>query len=263
MPKSNRGGRRSTATTTQTTTQTTASTPRVYTTLTNQEAQTLRDQQDSMYNGTVTAAVKMYISGQPHTQAANVDGQGHSMSQTMNYLLENGEDLNNLSVNQVNKKYGLSLDPRTWASIQYMNNVLNQGSHDLGHDVTLTKYGHQDILKNEFGISNYSKLSEAQLQSKLVGGTFTSKAYMSTSYDPSKSPFNSASGSGIGGGREVIFRINAKSDTKVLLGAKAQSEIIINKGTNYKITNVQYTGNIATPRLSGSVRQIVIDLEVI
>ena len=256
MPKARIGGRRASQPSQNT------GGPRTYGQLSDQEAAQLRDQQDSMYNGTVTAAVKMYISGQPGTPAANIDGQGHSLSQSMNYLLENGVDLNTATVAGLNQQFGIKLSPRALASMQYTNSILDQGAHAIGKDITLTRAAHDTVLQTEFGIKNYDKMTESQLKQKLIGGTFNSKAYMSTSYDASKSPFLNSS-TGVAGGREVIYRIKAGSNTKMLFGSKAQSEIIINKGTGFKITDVSFTGKTATPRMGGLKRQIVIDLETI
>lgn len=273
MPKSSRGGRRSTPATNSVdvnSVDTNDTTPSLATILANPvgnavqmtdaDAQKLRDDQDSVYDGSVTAAVKMYISGQPGTPAANIDGQGHSMSQAMNYLLENGVDLNTATVDQVNKQFGLRLSPKAYASMQYANAYMEAGSHALGKDTLLTRGAHDAILRNEFGISDYTKLSDSQLKAKLVGGTITTKAYTSTSYDASKSPFlNSASG--VAGGREVIYKIKAGANTKVLMGAKSQAEIILNKGTNFRITDVYYSGQMAYPRNKGAMKQIIIEME--
>ena len=267
MPKATRGGRRSpwVRTPAPTTPNPPAPNPPApsgpvnYGNLTDSEAAQLRQQQDSMYNGTVTAAVKMYISGQPGTPAANVDGQGHSLSQSMNYLLEQGVDLNSATAPALNRQFGINLSPRALASMQYTNNIMDQGSHAIGKNIVLTRGAHDDVLKNEFGLKNYQNLTESQLKQKLVGGTFTSKAYMSTSYDSKKSPF--LGNNPQAGGREVVYRINAGANTKILFGNKAQSEIIISKGTKFRIKDVSYTGRVATPRMGGAKNQIVIDLE--
>ena len=224
------------------------------TVMTDSEADTLRKQQDSMYDPNTTAAVKMYISN------TNFDGQGHSLSQTMNYLEENGVDLNNATVRQINSQYGLNLDARDLASMQYTSNIMDVAGHALGKDTQLQRGAHDDMLRNTFGISDYTKLSESQLQSRLVGQKFSTTSNMSTSYDVNKNPFLGSS-SGVSGGREVVYNIKAGANTKVLFGAKAQSEVIIGKGTNFQITGVHYTKKTATPRGGYSKPQIQIDIE--
>lgn len=265
MAKSNRGGRRATTFTPVPPTQATPPAPPTagggrYIKMTDTDAQALRDSQDDQYNGNVTAAVKEYISGaSPSSPAANIDGQGHSLSQTMNYLLENGVDLQNTTVQKVNSQFGLRIPARWYASMQHADAYMDAGAHDLGKNYNLTRLAHDDVLKNEFGISNYSGMTQAQLKAALVGATFQNKSYLSTSYDIKKNPFGANSGQG--GGREVIYNIKAGSTTRVLMGNKAQAEIIIAKGERFKITDVRFTGKTATPRMGGYKNQIEIDIE--
>ena len=178
----------------------------------------------------------------------------------MNYLLDEGVDLQNTSVAQINKKYGLHLSDRELASMQYTDSYMAVATHALGSDISLQRGAHDDLLRNKFGISDYTKMSESQLQSKLVGQAFRTDSYMSTSYDVSKNPFLGSS-SGVSGGREVVYNVSAGANTKALFGAKSQSEIIIDKGTDFKITGVHYNNKIATPRGGKSKPQIVIDIQ--
>ena len=224
------------------------------TALTDKQAEQLRDLQDSQYDANTTAAVKQYISD------TNFDGQGHSLSQTMNYLESNGVDLNTADLNTINSQYNLRLGGRELSSMQFTTNYMEKAVHPLGQDTVLQRGAHDGLLQQAFGISDYSKLSQSQLQSKLVGQTFQNTSYMSTSYDIKKNPFLSSS-SGVSGGREVVFNIKAGKNTNVLFGAKKQSEIIIGKGTNFKITGVKYSGKTATPRGGAPKPQIVIDIE--
>lgn len=229
MAKGSRGGRRATTTQTISTTPTpsVSTGTRSYGTMTDTMAQQLRDDVDDNYTSDVVDAIKLYIS-------KKTDSAGYSYSQNLNYKLDNDMKLN------TNEKF--------------IDKNMQQGMHDLGNDVVLTRACHDDVLKS-LGIQDYSKLTEQQLQSKLVGGTITSKAYMSFSYDESKNPFLTGSQSG---GREVIWKVNAGKNTKVVFGAKSQAEIITNKGTQYKITNVKYTNKMATPRNSATSKPVVI-----
>jgi hypothetical protein len=186
---------------------------------------------DSYQDPDFVSAQKMYISDA-------IDSQGYSYSQSMNYKLDNGLPLN--------------------ATEKWINNNLQNGMHDLGKDTNLVRYCHDDILQ-KCGISDYSKLSDSQLQSKLIGTELKTTAYMSTSYNAKKSPF--APGQPLGGGREVVMNIKASSTSKVIFGAKAQSEIVMNKGTNLRIIGIHYDGSYATPRNKGSRPRIVLDVE--
>jgi hypothetical protein len=141
---------------------------------------------------------------------------------------------------------------------KFIDDHIQAGMHSIGKDSTLVRYCHDDILKSA-GISDYTKMSDTQLQSALVGRTFQTTSYMSTSYDASKSPFSPSAKAG--GGREVIMNVHAGKDTKMVFGAKAQAEIVLNKGTNFKITGIKYDGSYATPRNSGRKPRIVLDIE--
>ena len=176
-------------------------------------------------------AQKLYISD------ADVHGDGFSYSQNLNYKLDNGIPLD------VNEKY--------------IDDNIQFGMHDIGSNTTLYRACHDDILK-QCGISDYSKLTDQQLQSRLVGTEFKTTSYMSTSYNTKNNPFMNGAQSG---GREVYMNINAKSNTKVIFGAKQQSEVVVNKGTNMRITGIHYDGTYATPRGKGAKPRVIIDIE--
>lgn len=196
------------------------------------DAQKLRDDMEDIYDADVTDAIKLYISD------SNPNGDGFSHSQNLNYKLDNGMKLN--------------------PTEKYIDDNIQAGMHAIGKDSQLVRYCHDDILKSA-GISDYTKMSDSQLQSALVGKTFKTTSYMSTSYDGKKNPFNpNASG---GGGREVVMNIKAGKDTKMVFGAKKQAEIVLNKGTNFKITGIKYDGSYATPRNSGTKPRVVLEIE--
>ena len=254
MAKGSRGGRRSGGPASASIS--TSNTPTNAQPLTNAQADQLRQQQDSSYDANTTAAVKQYISN------TDFDGQGHSLSQTMNYLLDEGVDLQTATPAQLKSQYGVNVNARQLASMQYTDAYMGVATHPLGMDVSLQRGAHDDLLKNAFGIQDYTKMSESQLQSKLVGKGFQTTSYMSTSYDINKNPFL-GSGSSTSGGREVVFNISAGGNTRALFGAKSQSEIILDKGTNFVIKGVRYSGKTATPRGGRPKPQIIIDIETV
>ena len=196
------------------------------------DAQQLRDDVDDMYDPDVVDAIKLYISN------TNPNGDGFSHSQNLNYKLDNG----------------MALNPTE----KFIDDNIQAGMHAIGKNSELVRYCHDDILQKA-GISDYTKLSEAQLKSALVGKTLTTTSYMSTSYDGSKNPFNPNAQQG--GGREVVMKVKAGKDTKMVFGAKDQAEIVLNKGTNFKITGIRYDGSYATPRGSSS-RKPRIEIEI-
>ena len=177
-------------------------------------------------------ARKLYVSDA-------TDSSGFSFSQNLNYKLDNG----------------LKLD----ANEQFMKDMLGNGMRPIGKDTMLFRAAHDDILK-QLGVSDYTKLTQAQLQQKLVGTTMQTTSYTSWSYDKSKNPF--LPGQPNGGGREVYMVTKAASNTQMFFGAKSQAEVVTNVGTNLKISKVYFDGTYATPRLRGnSVPRIVIELE--
>lgn len=177
-------------------------------------------------------ARKLYVSDA-------VDSSGFSFSQNLNYKLDNG----------------LKLD----ANEQFMANMLGNGMRPIGKDTMLFRAAHDDILK-QLGVQDYTKMTQAQLQQKLVGTTMQTTSYTSWSYDKSKNPF--LPGQPNGGGREVYMVTKAASNTQMFFGAKSQAEVVTNVGTNLKISKVYFDGTYATPRLrNGKVPRIVIELE--
>lgn len=237
MAKSNRGGRRANTATQQTntasnTTSTTVNAPiGKYVAMTDTMAQTLRDNVDDRYTSDVKDAIKLYIS-------KTTDSQGYSYSQNLNYKLENNMTMN--------------------ATEKFIDKYMQQGMHPIGNDVVLTRACHDDFLK-DLGIKDYSKMTETQLKQALIGGTYTTKSYDSFSYDDNKNPFLTGPQSG---GREVIIKAKTSAKTPVVFGAKSQSEIIVHKGTDRKITNVYFSGKTATPRGRGSKPQIIVEVEI-
>ena len=140
-------------------------------------------------------ARKLYVSDA-------TDANGFSFSQNLNYKLDNGIALN--------------------ANEQFMKNMLGNGMRPIGKDTVLFRAAHDDILK-QLGIKDYTKMTEAQLQQKLVGTTMQTTSYTSWSYDKSKNPF--LPGQPQGRGREVYIVNKAQSSTNMFFGAKSQAEI--------------------------------------
>lgn len=235
MAKGGRGGRRSGGASTSVQLTSVAgggNVPVNISAFTDKDAQQLRDDMEDMYDPDVTDAIKLYISD------SNPNGDGFSHSQNLNYKLDNGIALN--------------------ATEQFIDDNIQAGMHAIGKDTTLVRYAHDDILK-AMGVADYTKMSDAQLQKALVGTTFQTTSYTSTSYDGSKSPF--APNQPLGGGREVVMNINAGKNTKVVFGAKKQAEMVLNKGTQMRVTGIHFDGTYATPRGKGTRPRVILDVE--
>lgn len=199
---------------------------------TNADAQQLRDDMDDRYDPDVTDAIKLYISD------SNPNGDGYSHAQNLNYKLDNGIALNTTE--------------------KFIDDNIQAGMHAIGKDTNLVKFAHEDILR-AMGVSDYTKMTDAQLQSALIGTTFTTTSYTSTSYDAKQSPF--APNQKAGGGRELIINFKAGKNTQIVFGAKKQAELILNKGTNLRVTGIRFDGTYATPRGKAPKPRVVMDVE--
>lgn len=206
--------------------------PRNYKILTDAQAQQLRDDVDDRYDINATLAIKQYISKAD-------TGNGYSMSQNLNYKIENNIPLN------ANEAYMLS----------YMSGAM----HNIGTDTILMRGAHADTAA-ALGLSDWSNIkTDAQLQAKLMGATFTNKSLMSASYDVNKNPFLNGPQAG---GREVVLKIKADSNTQMVFGAKQQAEVVLGIGQKWKVTGARFTGKTATPRNSfKTYNQIEIEIE--
>lgn len=222
--------------------------------LTDAEANELKDKYESDFDAATQKSVDKYISN------TNFDGDMHSLSQVMNHIINEGGDLQTMTREEVNKKYGLNLTQNQFTQLQKTDANIDAAMHPIGKDVILQRGCHEGDLKRLFGIQDYTKMSEAELQEKLVGGTFKNIAVMSTSYNVSANPFL---GNGpVSGGRELVYQIKAGAKTKAVFGATNQTEIILGKGQRWRVTGVHFTGKTAFPKDKGKhMPQLQIEIE--
>ena len=222
--------------------------------LTDDQAEELKARYESGFDSATKKSINKYISD------TDFDGEKHSLSQTLNHIINEGGDLQTMSRSEINKKFGLSLTQNEYLQLKRTDANIDAAMHPIGRDVILQRGCHEDDLRRLFGISDYASMSESELAERLVGGTFKNPAVMSTSYDVKKNPFlGSGSASG---GRELVYNIKAGAGTQMVWGAMSQSEVIIGKGTNWRVTGVKFTGKTALPRSKGySVPQLQIDIE--
>lgn len=183
----------------------------------------------------VAQAIELYASNN------NPYGNGFSYAQNLNHNLANGLPLTSVE--------------------QQIDDNIQKGMTAIGKDVQLARFCHDSILQ-QLGVNDYSKLSDAELKQQLVGATFKTTSYLSTSYNGTKSPF--APGQPQGGGREVYMKINAKKNTKFVPGDKSQAELVLNKGSKVKVTNVYYDGTTASPNsiYPKKVPRVVLEVEI-
>lgn len=205
--------------------------PRVYTLLTQRDADDMAQAQ-SRYDINTRIAINQYI-------RADAQANGYSMSQNLNHALENGMALN--------------------ANEQYVAQKLDAAMHQIGKDTLLVRAAHKDFLE-ALGVQNYQNMTQAQLDAAVRGVKYQEKKFVSAAYDVSKNPFISGAQSG---GREVYINIKAPSDTKVVLGNQAQAEMILSRGTIFKATGAHFDGTYANPRVGGRLPRVVVDVEVV
>lgn len=207
-----------------------------YTQLTDKEGTALLESNPAWKNNPdVAEAIDLYSSNN------NPYGNGFSYSQNLNHNLAN-----NQALSEQEKK---------------IDEGIQKGMTKLGKDVQLVRYCHDNILQ-QLGVDNYQNHSEAELKQMLVGATLETTSYLSTSYNGDKSPF--APGKSGGGGREVYMKINAKKSTKYVPGDKSQAELVLNKGSKVKVTNVYYDGTTASPNkiYPKKIPRVVLEVEI-
>lgn len=176
------------------------------------------------------------------------------------YASNNDPYGNGFSYSQ-NLNHNLANDLPLTATEQKIDANLQKGMTEIGQNIQLVRFCHDSILK-QLGVNNYQDYTDAELKNMLVGASFETTSYLSTSYNGTKSPF--APGQPKGGGREVYMKINAKGNTKFVPGDKAQAELVLNKGSKVKVTNVYYDGSTASPNkiFPKKIPRVVLEVEI-
>ena len=207
-----------------------------FTPFTESDAERFRaEHSDILSDPDVSRAINLYISD------TDPNGDGFSHSQNLNFKLDQGKRLNREE--------------------KFIDDHIQDGMAPIGKNTNLQRFCHDDILV-QCGIPDYTKLTDSQLQSRLVGMELETTSYLSASYDGKKSPF--APGAKLGGGREVVMNIKTKANTKVTLGESSQAEVIVNRGTKIRITGIHYDGSTARPRKTMRKQpRVVLDIETI
>lgn len=188
-------------------------------------------------------------------------GSLYNFSQNMNYAVANGQ----------------ALTPQQ----QYAWDSITGAMHNLGQNLTLTRYDHGSALDDimaQAGIPHaHGNFTVAQLKQALVGKTFTDKRILSTSFND----FKNASDPSTFTTREIKFTYHAKASTQALMPGISQigmygrgkgddfGEMLLapsGGGHNgYRIVDIKYTGAGARPprgsKSNLSLRQIEIVVE--
>lgn len=161
---------------------------------------------------------------QDYLNDQNMSGSMYVQSQTLNHKM----------------RKGLALT----ANEQFMVDALNEGMHNLGYNLTLTRYDRIGFMNDStsLGLGNYENMTETQLKKALIGTTYTDKAFVSTSYNDFKhAPANNSFTD-----KAIKINYKAKAGTQALMPGNGPGgqlgEIVLAPGQSYKIVDVKYTG---------------------
>ena len=182
-------------------------------------------------------------------------GSLYNFSQNMNYSAASG------TIDQ-HPQYKKSFD------------TLVGSMHNLGHNVTLTRYDHGGFLDDQLAAAGirggHKGMSVAQLKSALVGRTYGDSRILSTSYNE----FKQAANHQVFTSREVKITYRAKASTQALMpgdgpgGRFGEMLLAPTKGSSnqYRILDVRTTGQKArakgAPQFMRNLNQIEVIVEV-
>lgn len=183
-------------------------------------------------------------------QALSIQGQ----MATISYLSPNAEPGSLYSPSQ-NLNYAMSKGLPLNANQQYMQYGLMSSMHNLGQNLNLQRYDHQDFINSQLkqaGITNanYESFTDSQLRSLLVGRTITENRFLSTSHNDFR---NAGSGATTFTTRAVRIEYRAKASTQAFMPGNGPGgklgEVIVAPGQTGRIVDVKFNGRGA--RLKG------------
>ena len=177
--------------------------------------------QDQTFDIDTQMAIQDYLNDKPMT------GSLYSPSQVLNYKMrENAKNPGSM--------------PLT-ANEQFMVDSLNEGMHNMGYNVNLTRYTRVDYMQN-LGVGNFDNMTEAQLKSKLVGMGYKDPAFGSYSYNN----FRNAPPNNVFTDKAVKITRRTKASTQVLMPGNgpggALGEIVVAPNQGVHIVDVRFTG---------------------
>lgn len=189
---------------------------------------------------------------QDYLDPNTVGSSQYNFSQNMNWKIQQGKKLN--------------------AQEQFAWDSLQNSMHNLGYNVTLTRYDHGDYLDNVLSTAGvrggHSGMSVSQMKQLLVGRTYSDPRILSTSYNG----FKNAADPSTFTTREVKITYRAKASTQVLMPGRGPGgdfgEMLLGaSGTkgrnNYKIVDVKASGQKARPKGGSKYNLNLQQIEVI
>lgn len=192
-------------------------------------------------------AAGSYLSSSPEP------GSMYSHSQNLNYQMATGQTLT--------------------GRYKQTHDGLMSAMHNIGYNVTLTRYDHpgmvNGLLQAVNAGSNYERLTQAQLQTALVGRTVNENKFLSTSYNNFKNAPQSSKQ--IFDSRAVKINYKAKANTQAMMPGKGSGgdfgEIVLapTNGTANRggtITAVRLTGQMVRRKGTQTYNQPRIELDI-
>ena len=177
--------------------------------------------QDQTFDIDTQMAIQDYLNDQP------MSGSLYSPSQVLNYKMrENAKNPGSM--------------PLT-ANEQFMVDSLNEGMHNMGYNVNLTRYTRVDFMQG-LGVGNFDSMTESQLKSKLIGMSYSDPAFGSYSYNN----FRNAPANNVFTDKAVKITRRTKASTQVLMPGNgpggALGEIVVAPNQGVHIVDVRFTG---------------------
>lgn len=190
------------------------------------------------FDAATKSAINIYLD--PNAIA----GTMYSPSQTVNHKL----------------RQGTSLTSRE----QTMINDLDRGMHNLGYNLTLTRYDRTGYLHTMLGLPssvNPDRITATQLRN-LVGKTYKDNAIVSTSYNQ----FANAPAGNCFTDKAVKINIKAPARAQALMPGTGPGgdfgEILLGRGQNYRITGARVLNQRSRSGGTHYNHRIEIDVEM-
>lgn len=144
---------------------------------------------------------------------------------------------------------------RLTAQQQFMRDSLMEGMHNLGYNINLTRYDHAPMVQKllaQVGITrDWHNMSEQQLQTALVGQTYTENKFLSTSYNDFKNAPDRTFTS-----REVQIKYQARAGAQGLMPGNGPGgrlgEIVLAPNQSTRIVGVHIDQTASGIRRKGS-----------
>lgn len=192
-------------------------------------------------------AVTKYLEDMPEP------GSLYSHSQNMNYMMANGQTLT--------------------GAYKKTHDGLMSSMHNLGYNVELTRYDHDEmlnsILKAQGVNKTCDKMSISQLKKALVGNTMNEDKFLSVSYNDFKNAPQSSKN--VFTNRMVKITYKAKASTQAMMPGNGPGgslgELIIaptngKSNPGGKIVDVKYSGNKARRKGTQTLNQKQIEIVI-